>query len=779
MASSYPFIGQPSEAWLSSGGIGANGVRYAPPKSATAWGAPGCPLLPRVLREQRWEVRLPSLFDQSVGASLTVGQLDSDVLHRFNVPEVSDSTRRALRDFLYASPPQPEWIAIPAGIPLLWVEALPIAERTRNAVRRAFKTAGSDGYFHRPIFAMEFMTHRLVGMMTLNELTCVIESTELDSASCEQLIEPNKFDHLLESKGLKEIVNVAALQLMGRVSSVAGQLNTFARWALAETGARTVGDAIIELNEASTENEEWNAIAAVSLFDIAEVPQHPYAVLDDWAEQLDTRARAVFWERLCRSPVGSTLSALADSFGVTRERMRQIEVRTRRSFESFMARDDALPLRWRVKTLRQVLGVARPEEMVERLLMAPPGCRDYSSVLLEMAGPYVRDHGWLILESVRQFDPTPTIVDQADEVGRIDEGMALLKLTEWGLDDSLHRDWLTRNGTLRLFNGQLVRWGASIPDRLAFALADLGYPATVDELVDHVGEKGVRSSVINALSSDTRLVRVDRTRWALSSWSLPEYTGVANVIRSLLERSGQSIAIDEIVQLIDETFGVSENTTRAYCNSPMFVVEGESLRMRTDADEPFRSDIDSIKRTPGVFRLGPRRVGRLLKVDSDMLRGSGTMLSHGAGAVLQVEVNEILTFSNEEGDVVTVTFPESSIVGPSLGSVRRIAERLSAMAGDYLTLVLDRSDMSLAVDLIDLSDHQPGWDVVSRLTGISAPTSWDSLAAALGCANREVGSLLRERGDVALVEYLPETPSSTSLDQALAVLESQIQHTRE
>ena len=626
--SASPYFGQPAEAWLSRGGVTANGMRYGPPGSAIAWGMQGCPLLPRVIRSEGKRFRLPCQFDRVFGASLTVDQLDSIALHRLNVSEISELVRRAFRDFLYGLPSPHGWVAIPAGIPLLWLEALPINGRTRNAVRRAFNGSAADSCFSEPLLAGQFVASKSVGMMALNELTCVIESAELDQAGDEQLVE---LESLPDSKTFENLVNVAALQLIESISPATGYLNAFAKWAMAETGARTVGDAITELMGSSIENEEWNAMASVRLSDLAALPQHPYAVLDAWAEQLDCRTRAVLRERISRSHSNQTLQELADSFGVTRERMRQVEVRTRHQLKSILAGGEGFPLRWRAKTLRHILGVAGPEARVEHLLKAPLGCRDYRTVLFEMAGPYDLDHGWLILQSARDTDPTPTILNQVDEVGRIDDELAHLQLSEWGLDASLHEDWLARDSTLRLFNGQLVRWGTSIPDRLVFALADLGCPATIDDLMSHIEEKGSRNSVVNSLGTDPRLVRVNQTHWALTSWDLPEYTGVAYSMRSLLEETGESVTIDGMIQRMSQTFGVSENTTRAYCFSPMFVVDGESLRLRTAADGPFRSDLDSIWRTPGVFYLGPGRVGRLFKVDSNILRGSGNMLTHAAG----------------------------------------------------------------------------------------------------------------------------------------------------
>ena len=422
--------------------------------------------------------------------------------------------------------------------------------------------------------------------------------------------------------------------------------------------------------------------------------------------------------------------------------------------------------------------MAAPVHAVEHLLTSPPGCNDHRSVLLAIAGQYDHYHDWLTLRSARSDDPTSVILTQVDEVGRIDREFAASKLTEWGLDVSLYERWLTRDGTVRLFNGQLILWGSSISDRLAFALADMGRPATVDEMVAHVGENRSRNSINNALADDPRLVRVSRTHWALASWNLSQYSGIAESMRDLIEGSGGSIDVDTVVYRMHKMFGVAENSILAYCGAPMFVVDGKSLRLRTQHDGPYRYDPDLIGCTPGVFNLGPMRLGRLLEVDRNLLRGSGTALTHAAGSILGVEVGAHLSFGDRHGDKVDITFPETSFMGPSIGSVRRIVERLSAEEGDNLTLVLDRSEMTVSACLTDLKGQSPGWDVIGRLTGITTPVDLDGLAKALGCNSGEVRSVLRARGDAVVLDFLPKSESSAGLDDALAALENHVEKAR-
>ena len=237
--------------------------------------------------------------------------------------------------------------------------------------------------------------------------------------------------------------------------------------------------------------------------------------------------------------------------------------------------------------------MAAPEETVDHLLAAPEGTVDYRAIILELAGPYRRDDdGWLIDRSAEETDPTTAILTELDEVGRVDETLARQELLKWGLVEPLHKAWLLRSPQIREFNGQIVKWGTAIPDRLAFALADLGRTATLDELMEHVGEKTTRNSAINSLGSDPRIIRSSPNEWALASWGVPEYTGSAHSIRTLLEEEGGSCEMERLVLKMYRAFGVSENTTRAYFYAPMFVAEGERLRLRNHSQEPYQCDPD-------------------------------------------------------------------------------------------------------------------------------------------------------------------------------------------
>ena len=492
--------------WASDGGVAANGMRYGPPGYAIPWGDKGCPLLPRAAREHNKGVRLPPELSKILGASLTVDQLDSGALDRFESDTVWDSTPREFRDFLYDMPILATQVAIPAGIPRAWIETLPITGRTRGAVLRAFGKKGSDGFLKEPMLAGQFLRIPSVGVTFLNELTCVIESAELGWSDRDPTTDIDNTTLQQEAIEDELLTDSNALQIIETMSSFNGHVHQMARWAMAETDAQTFGEAVAELLRTEAASEVWKPVAQANLTDLGELPAHPYEVLDKWMDRFDSRSRAIFVGRVsCRTQNIVTLEELGSEFGVTRERIRQVEAKVRRSLRRFLRSDEALPLRWRASTLRRIISVAAPTTTVEHLLRSPPGRNDHRAILLEMAGPYDCDEEWLTLREAQCDDPTSVILTKVDEVGRIDREFATSQLLEWGLDVSLHERWLTRDSSVRLFSGQLVRWGTTISDRLSFALDDMGRPATLDEMVARIGEDRSRNSIINALAVDPRL----------------------------------------------------------------------------------------------------------------------------------------------------------------------------------------------------------------------------------------------------------------------------------
>ena len=340
------------------------------------------------------------------------------------------------------------------------------------------------------------------------------------------------------------------------VSALGDLLRHFVTWALAETDAQTIGEAISQSMFRTDTSEEWQAIAELSLNQAGFKPEHPYTILESWVDNLPDREQHIFNTRVSCFEGISTLQDLGAYFGVTRERVRQLEKRVRRKLTIMLERESAKPIHWRAETIKQNIGVAAPFASVERFLSSL-NCRiDFRRIVLELAGPYDLLNGWLVLRSALGSEPTPKIREMTDEMGFIEPQLAAQALKNWGLDQSLHEKWLMRDGKVRMLNGRLVRWDGSIGDKLVIALADIARPATIEALLEYIKEDRAKSTAANALSIDSRAARVSRTEWALASWGLPEYSSIAVSIQSLLRRFEQPIPVDDVVTRLSKDLGI-------------------------------------------------------------------------------------------------------------------------------------------------------------------------------------------------------------------------------
>ena len=709
-----------------------DGGAYGPASDSIAWGHRGCPILPRFARDALSGRPLPDYLREMLGRQFaTYDELGVDAIERAGLEKLPDNAAALVARSLNPRYLPQDAVAIPSGIPTDWIDLLPLSRRVFGVVRRY----AADDVKTRHLTVEKFLHLRGAGLATLLEATCVLESVELHTPVTRTRHKPHERDELQEtSPALKSLLE-------------------FSRWARAETASTTLADAMREAASCDDPPHAWAALATLELSDISDPTPHPCEVLNEWAEtQLDSRERDVFRCRIAFD-TGVTLRELGDRHGVSRERVRQLQERVRNKVQRFYAEETAsLPIRWRVETLRRVIGVAAPLDEVERLLRPPPGIPDCRAFLLSKAGLYAVEGDWLILES--EAHAAPDVGELCDEMGIIDRAAAAVALSEWGLPPSRHKAWLSNQRRVREFGGRLALWGASVADRLAFALDDLGEPATIDEMMAHVSEKTTRNSALNALALDGRFVKINQAEYALSTWDFLAYDGIAESMRNLLEDAGRPMPIGEVVDYMRRNFGSAETSVRWYCDAPMFVAEDGMIRLRAE-DEPYHVEPDSLRRTRGVFELGPLRVALLLEVDDNILRGSGRALTRIAGDLLGVAVNDRIELTSGGGDSVSLTFPETSNAGPLLGSVRAFAERLSAKRGDWLTLTLDTLDLSVEAALTKAENVSPCWRIVGRLSGIEPRAGLDALASSLRCEPHEARDVLRARGDAIVLSAMP------------------------
>ena len=138
--------------------------RHAP-ELTPPWGDPGCPILARDMLAK-------------IAGTQTPEEIRAMFRHMDETGNITNVARAVLRKLLMPAKFEQGWQVVPAGIPLEWVERLPMSPRTRNGIRRNFR-----GYRQRPwpeegLAVEEFISLRNIGIMSANELACLVESTE-------------------------------------------------------------------------------------------------------------------------------------------------------------------------------------------------------------------------------------------------------------------------------------------------------------------------------------------------------------------------------------------------------------------------------------------------------------------------------------------------------------------------------------------------------------------------------------------------------------------------
>jgi len=226
-------------------------------------------------------------------------------------------------------------------------------------------------------------------------------------------------------------------------------LETATAWGRRERGITTLGALLAELSRVTDLPEDvahaWAILDACLVPNFAgPVTDTPLAELFDGVlAGLDEREREIFYSRSLMKN-NATLHKLADRWGVTPERVRQIQVAAESKVAAAVEEERFAPLRWRAGTLRSLLGASismSSNAYTSALDDTLDDCRIGSrsmlmSFLLHLAG-YAEQSGWIVRE-----DATPvtskTLEDAADEFGLIDTNHVAELLIEAGIAPADH-----------------------------------------------------------------------------------------------------------------------------------------------------------------------------------------------------------------------------------------------------------------------------------------------------------------------------------------------------
>ena len=636
------------------------------------WGSPPTPLLSRWHRNNVPDVRLPPWVRAENPAVNTVGDLDTFWDGRSS--PISRPARRALLDVATRHRPPSALVVIHAEIDRLDLLKCPLRRRTANSLTNSGFFSGSG-----PMSVKDLLAIRGFGIASLLDLMCVSEAAlpvppDATVFATATNAPPKPQDVRYERRAWRELADVLELLLVA-----AHEFH----------GAVTAADAF-ELNLAELASDVGIAEAADSLEirDLTDVSM--LGALIDAVRDLRTamsEPKVAVLERILFAPQPATLEEIGQTFGVTRERIRQLkvttdaEVRERvgaeiaivaailgRKADPVMRRDDFSSLLdgpFASHPLNHP-AVRLTRQMVERAL-------DYDCVRGICANQAARN----VLDGFRR-----QAVRLTDEVDLIDEDAlrAFLPSEEW---HRLYELLVERCGFARISDRLALR--STKKARAKAAILAIGQLATIEEII---AESGLpRPNLTGILSDISGIARATKTKWGIADWIEDEYEGIVGEIIQRINEDGGATTLKRLITELPPLFEVKEASVRAVASTQQFVVNDGIVRLAEESDVALRDIYEVVE---GVTREGwpywSFRV-RSAYFDGYSLAGVPPEIAHALGCPKNGSIRAVV--SRPTGcRRISVNWRLASVSGASVGYISEPLSRLGVTKGDRVRIVL-------------------------------------------------------------------------------------------
>ena len=519
-------------------------------------------------------------------------------------------------------------------------------------------------------------------------------------------------------------------------------IQTLGAWAATVAGGSTWADVIglADLQRPQDIEEAWRLFAGYQVPLGGQAPASE--VIEHYLKQsLSERERTVLLDRIV-GPSRRTLDELGTELGVSRERVRQIETRVEaKVLQAYAESPEWRSVRWATDALRSRLGSMAPTQLRQSAL---PGMRmDEQRITTWLAG-YRLQGDFLLAKGF--VPPTVRTLPRLAHEGRvIDEFETIEAMMTSGVKHELVDEVIASIDGQSRIDGQLVDWTGSQVDRAISVLEARDEPQDLQSLFELAGGDSF-TSFRNRIFESSRIIRVTKGKVGLRSWGGTHYTSITDLMAQRL--TSGPMAIDELANELERTYEVSANSVTMYAYAPAFKVTGGTVALRAHHD-PYVAR-DKPQAVHGLFRIGPDTLVWHIDVDADVLRGSGRALPQEIGTFLGIAPGGSALVLRNPYDDLSVNWPETSITGPNIGSLRLHALALRAGEGETLRIAFTKGSSEVAVTMVaPHSDSESPAESLSRLTGLPVNRCGDlqGLAEAIGVSDGQVVETLIKRKD--------------------------------
>lgn len=580
---------------------------------------------------------------------------------------------------------------LPQGIPL---DALPFTNRARNVFKGNGLVVTDDLQGN---LLEDLLDLRQVGFGTADSILRVLAQTCVEEANVQGYAEPDLLD---SSSPLAKPLSLALHDLIDDLSTVAAWYSTIGFTDSPLLGAPAPAGCPDQVLKAQ---ERLLRLSARDVLHNGHADLGIAALLEAELGQLAHRDRAlIILANRFFADRPQTLDEIARRLGITRERVRQLESRSRAQLVGSLDRDTPLAIAGQVA--RDLIGTVLPLTDLLRLVpslgdvvesVGQPACR----VLDRLDDAYEIEDGWCAAPSVdaAKTATQTLLLERASKHGVVarSDFTLLSNHPQVSAPAEATEAWLTYCGYEVDEDWVLMRT-SSVRDRAAAVLSIVGSPMSAQEILDRMRVDRTLASLRNAIASDDRFKRVDRDKWGLAEWEMESYDGIKAQIRQELSRNDGELPLNTLIERITRRYSVAPNSVIVFASNPPFTSRGGVVRFAAVSDRGTRKPLS---RTRHVYRQGESVLYRVT-ITSDHLRGSGFPVPVALAAAAGLQPGDCCEFTSPLGPQAFYwTGPQ-----PAIGSIRSLLIDRDIAAGQdlFLKLGTDRT-----FDVRPISDATP------------------------------------------------------------------------
>ena len=484
-------------------------------------------------------------------------------------------------------------MAWPAGLDRSILNGLPLDVRTRNCLLGAQLMEGDSALtvqqvLRLPNFGRKSLSDLLFTVESfLNECIRIGSRDSQDTGETNERTsdEPSALDTATTSAQTPRMPWESASQLLNPVLAAAAELH----------GIKTLADVLSpQFMRLANRMGIAGAIGAIRIDQVAGgTPGLVSITLSRVALTIDAASdteRTIIEHRLVRTPA-TTLEEVGKQVGVTRERIRQVQIRIERNVQAALGRGMRIIASALKEQLGQVVAQSEVERRIDTLLPADQNLvtRLVRRALIGEMG-FTLDSGvYLDKRATEELDEIRVSTRRlADDVGLVDEQeiVASLPSEEW------RRFWpwvRERCELYELFGSLGIRDSGKA--RAKAALISIGRAATREEIARMCGFSENKTG--SHLSVIPSVVKADKDRWGLKEWVDDEYDGITGEIIQRIEEDGGATTTERLLTELPSKFGVNPMSVRAYMQTAKFTIQDGWISLASQSSIQLR-DLDDV-----------------------------------------------------------------------------------------------------------------------------------------------------------------------------------------